>query len=340
MRVFVIFLLLGFAGGQTASSPQIPPNDAIRIREFYRVAPIIEDKIWPDWSKVAAPVLLVTQSDEFLTHHPDPPKVFTRVADDTYHRPRQFPTNLLATFPAFGPPSVIVIGEAENTEAKTSTHWVITLMHEHFHQLQDAQPGLFDALNKLGLARGDTTGMWMLNYPFPYDDAKINLSFAHVRDLLLAALQASDRKTFQLLAAEYVAERTKFLAQLAPDDRKYLSFQLWKEGIARYTEIKCAEAVADYRASSEFAALPDYEPFATYARHVRSDTLDELKKVDLAKWKRVAIYPWGAAEGMFLDRYDPKWKGGYFLSPFTLDPYFAASPAIAATTERVITVVN
>jgi len=315
MRIVAIVVLLVTAGEQAQPSAQLPPKDAVRIT-------LLEDKIWWDWSKVPAPLLLVTNDVEFLTHHPDPPKGFTKVAEDTYERARQFPTNLQATFPAFGPPSVIVIGEPENTEAKTSTAWMITLMHEHFHQLQDAQPGILDAVNKLGLARGDTTGMWMLNYPFPYDDAKIDAAFAHVRDLLLAALYAPDRKTFQPLAAEYVAARTKFLAQLAPDDRKYLSFQLWKEGIARYTQVKCAEAAANYRASSEFAALPDYESFAAYATHASSDTWDELKKVDLAKWKRVAIYPWGAAEGMFLDRYDPKWKEGYFVSPFTLDPYF------------------
>src|SRR6202007_2304198 len=134
-------------------------------------------------------------------------------------------------------------------------------------------------------------------------------------ELLLSALGTPDAKTFQPLAAEYVAARTKFLGQLAPDDRRYLSFQLWKEGIARYTQIKCAEATTDYHPSSEFAELPDYEPFSAYAAHARSDTLEELKKVDLAKWKRVAIYPWGAAEGLFLDRYQPKWKDRYFPSP-------------------------
>lgn len=322
MRKVAIVLLLAATMVQAAPSAQLSSTDTIRIAEFYRLATVIQDQIWPDWSKVPAPVLLVTNDAEFLTHHPDLPKGFTKVAEDIYERPRQFPTNLLATFPAFGPPSVIVIGEAEHTEAKTSTPWVITLMHEHFHQLQDAQPGIFDAVNKLGLARGDTTGMWMLNYPFPYDDPKIDASFANLRDLLLAALRAPDQKAFHPLAAEYVAARGKFFAQLAPDDRKYLSFQLWKEGIARYTQVKCAEAAAGYRASTEFARLQDYEPFADYATHARSDTLEELKKADLAKLKRVAIYPWGAAEGFFLDRYRPKWKDDYLSSPFTLDPNF------------------
>jgi hypothetical protein len=318
--VFLSIVVLAQAQSQPAA--QISPTDATRINEFYRLAPVIEDKVWPDWSKVPAPLLLVTNNAEFLTHHPDPPRSFTKISDDIYQRQRQFPPNLLATFPAFGPPSVIVIGEPENTEAKSSTPWVITVMHEHFHQLQDAQPGLSDAVNKLGLARGDTSGMWMLNYPFPYADPKIDGAFSNIRDLLLRALEAPDRKTFQRLAAEYVAGRNKFLGELAPDDRKYLSFQLWKEGIARYTQINCAEAATDYHASSEFAELPDYEPFSAYAAHARSDTLQELKKVDLTSWKRVAIYPWGAAEGLFLDRYQPTWKARYFRSPLTLDEYF------------------
>src|SRR5438270_13527067 len=145
----VLLLVLAAAAGQLKPSAQVSPKDATRVNEFYRLAPVIEDKVWLDWSKVPAPLLLVTDDAEFLTHHPNPSKVFTKVSDVFCERPRQFPPNLLATFPAFGPPSVIVVGEPENTEAKTSTPWVITLMHVHFHQLQDAQPGIFDAVNKL-----------------------------------------------------------------------------------------------------------------------------------------------------------------------------------------------
>ena len=46
-------------------------------------------------------------------------------------------------------------------------------MHEHFHQLQWAQPEYLKAIDDLGLSKGDATGMWMLNYPFPYDDPEI-----------------------------------------------------------------------------------------------------------------------------------------------------------------------
>jgi hypothetical protein len=322
MRFLLLTLLLAAVVFAQAPAPTLPPNDAVRIREFYRLAAQLQDEVWPGWSGTTAPLLLVTQDTEFLTHHPSPPNDFQKIGDDLYVRPRQFPTAFQATFPAFGPPSVIVIGEPENTEARTSTPWLFTVMHEHFHQLQDGKPGLYQAENGLGLAHGDNTGMWMLNYPFPYDNPELGKSFAHLRDLLLTALNETDLKKFKPLARQYVTARKAFFAQLSPDDRKYLNFQLWKEGIARYVQIKSAEAAANYQPTPEFAALPDYESFARYARKARSDTLSELKKADLASWKRVVVYSFGASEGLLLDRLHPKWKQSYFQQLFTLDPYF------------------
>lgn len=315
------FLLVSLAFGQSVN-PELPRKDAVRIREFYRLTPQIADKVWPGWSTTPAPLLLVTNDAEFLTHYPDPPADFKKFGEGFYVRPRHYPANFLATFPAFGPQSVIVIGEAENTDAKTSTPWLITVMHEHFHQLQDGQPGLLEAVKGLGLARGDTTGMWMLNYPFPYDKPELVSSFAQLRDALLAALNESDGGKFRLLARRYVAARRQFLAQLSADDRKYLSFQLWKEGIARYVQVKSAEAAATYKPTPEYAALPDYESFESYAARARLETLKELKQADLAKWRRVVVYSFGAGEGFLLYRLDPKWREGYFQHLFTLDPYF------------------
>ncbi len=305
-----------------AGTAQLPAADAVRIREFYRLAAAIQDRIWPHWSATPAPLLLVTNETEFLTHFPAPPAGFTKVGDDLWARPRQFPTGLAAAFPAFGLPSVIVIGEPANTGTKTSTPWLFAALHEHFHQLQDAQPGYFKATAALGLARGDTSGMWMLNYPLPYADAALGVAFSHLRDTLLAALREPDAAKFAALAAAYKAERKQFFARLSPDDRTYLSFQIWKEGIAQYTQVVAAEAAAGYQPTAAFAALPDAKPFATYGQKMRAKTLEALQHVELATAKRIAVYPFGCAEGFFLDRLDPKWKDGYFRHPFTLDPYF------------------
>ena len=203
-----------------------------------------------------------------------------------------------------------------------STPWLVTLMHEHFHQLQNAQPGYFQAVEDLGLSRGDNTGMWMLNYPFPYEKQEVTQAFSRLRDLLLGTVTETDNKKFAKLAGYYLRERKRFFAQLTPDDHKYLSFQLWQEGIARYTQIRAAEAAARYQPSAEYAALPDFESFSAYAARARSETLEQLGRIDLAKSKRTIVYSFGAAEGLLLDRINPKWKQEYFKHPLSTDPLF------------------
>jgi len=319
--VFAAFLL---SAALFAQAPLKPPSagDAARIAEFYRLPPAIEDKVWPGWSKVLAPLVLVTADTEYLTRFPDPPKEFQKVGDDMWARPRQFQPNLQATFPAFGFPPVIVIGEPASTSSKTSTPWLIVVMHEHFHQMQWAQPDYVKAINDLGLSKGDATGMWMLNYPFPYDVPEIAESFGHLRDSLLAALNEVDQQKFAPLAKAYLKERKMFFAQFLPGDRKYLSFQLWQEGVARYTQIKAAEAAADYQPSAAFAALPDYTPFSAYALTARARTLDELKHIDITQAKREVVYSFGAAEALLLDRISPAWKDEYFKHLLNTDPLF------------------
>lgn len=86
--------------------------------------------------------------------------------------------------------------------------------------------------------------------------------------------------------------------------------------------MKSAEAAATYKPTSEYAALPDYESFESYGARARLETLQELKQADLAKWKRVVVYSFGAGEGFLLDRLNPKWREGYFQHLFTLDNYF------------------
>jgi hypothetical protein len=317
---FALFVSCVLSGG--AFAQQVPVQDSVRVHEFYRLAPEIQDRIWADWSKTPAPLLLITADTEFLTHHPKPPEDFKPVEDGFYARPRKFPTELEATFPAFGPPAVIVIGEPQSTKSKTSTPWLIVVMHEHFHQLQMGMPGYFDAIEGLGLGRGDKTGMWMLNYPFPYDRPDVLQSFGKLRDLLLTTVSEKDPASFKKDAEAYLAMRKRFFALLSADDHKYLSFQLWQEGIARYTQIAAAEAAAGYKPTAAFAALGDYEPFDAYAVKVRAETVDQLRSVDLAQSKRTAVYSFGAVEGMLLDRLNPQWKQEYFKHLLTTDELF------------------
>jgi hypothetical protein len=321
MRTLVaVFLFAGLAAAQQLKP--IPADDATRVREFYRLTAQVQDQIWPGWGSTPAPLLLITSDTEYLTHRPSPPAEFKKIADEFYARPRQFPLNLLATFPAFGPPSVIVIGEPANTSAQTSTPWLITVMHEHFHQLQYSQPDYFKKLDDLGLSHGDKSGMWALNYAFAYDNPEVAQSFAKLRDQLLQTLAEQDPLKFHELSSRYLQARRAFFAQLPKDDGKYFSFQLWQEGMARYTQVRVAEAVEKYQPTKNFSALPDYTPFSRYGASARVKTLEELKQVDLSRDRRDVVYSFGAAEGFLLDRIHPGWQQEYFQHMLTTEPLF------------------
>ena len=303
--------------------------DRVRIAEAFRVADAVGDRVWPEWSKVPFVVLLVTPEREFLLRHPKPSGDFTRAGKDdllecdVWYRPRQYPTNLLATFPAVNGISTVVIGQAENTDAKTSTRWVLTLLHEHFHQLQNSQPGYYSGVDTLGLARGDTTGMWMLNYPFPYATPEVKDQFAATSRALAQAIKARQEPAFGDLFVAYVQARESFRSLLSADDYKYFAFQVWQEGVARYTEYRVAELAAEeYRPSKAFRELKDYQPFAEAAKDVMQRIEQDLETVQLDVAQRTAVYSFGAGEGLALDHARPGWRKLYFERRFTLDDQF------------------
>ena len=315
------------------SPPSLPDRDRVRISEAFRLAETFGPRVWPGWDAAPFAILLITPEHEFLIRHPSPSADFAPIGDDpmlkqkVWYRARQFPSNLLATFPAVGGLSTIVIGQAENTDSKTSTRWVITLLHEHFHQLQDSRPGNDAAVAALGLARGDQTGMWMLNYPFPYDDPGVNDQFSALCRSLAGVLGARRQSEFPARLEAYVAVRREFLASLRPDDARYLAFQIWKEGIARYTELRIAElAGAEYTPSQAFRDLADYRSFGDVARGILRGIEEDLLEMRLDGMRRSAVYSLGAADGLVLDAADPSWQQRYLERRFSLDAFFASPP--------------
>lgn len=340
--MLILFLALFFASGRTADvaklqhvsqstaaerqTPQISTTDRTRLVETLRLADQLGDRIWPGWNKAPFAVLLVTPENEFLIRHPQPSADFQSLGFDSelksnvLYRKRTMSPSFLATFPAIrgSMVSTIVVGQAENTFVKTSTPWVITLLHEHFHQLQDSQPNFYADVNALNLAHGDETGMWMLNYAFPYDRIEVQQQFAAMSELLAAAVRAPARHRASRVR-DYLAARRKFEQLLEPDDYKYLAFQVWKEGIARYTEYRLAQlAATSYHPTKQFRSLPDYRSFADFARATREGIFRQLETQKLGEAKREVVYSFGAAEGFLLDQIKPDWRRQYFVQKFDL----------------------
>ncbi|NIO29268.1 MAG: hypothetical protein GTO29_12030 [Candidatus Latescibacteria bacterium] len=308
-----------------AQQPSLRDSDRIRIAEAFRLAQILQDDIWEGWSGVPFALLLVTSTHEFLIRHPQPSDDFTEVGHDSlldsniYVRGRTLPENLRAAFPAVGNISTIVIGQPEKTE-QSSTFWVLTVLHEHFHQLQNAQPDYYSAADALDLARGDKSGMWMLNYPFPYDSTDVAIRLSKLGTLLLQSLRAINKPGFEERLSRYRNAHSELQKFLSEDDYKYMSFQIWQEGVARYTEYTVARmAGRDYTPTEEFRSLNDFVPFSEAADSLYSIIEAGLAQVDLEEKRRVAFYSLGAAEALVLDAACPGWHRCYFENKFFLE---------------------
>ena len=324
----IVLVLLSAQMVAAQDKPRLPDIDRVRLAEAFRIGETLGNRIWASWNKAPFAVLLVTPENEFLIRHPKPSADFTLILYDpllqskVYYRQRTQPPNLLATFPIGGIPT-IVIGQAENTAKKTSTPWVVTMLHEHFHQLQYSQLDYYRQVDALGLSRGDQSGMWMLNYPFPYDWPEMKDHFSLLSRLLAEALQARNKTEFSARLAAYLRQRDELGKTLSPDDYRYFSFQMWQEGIARYTEYRIAKlAAGKYKPSKAFRALKDYQPFVGVAEQIKSGILNELTTGQLEDYKRVMFYALGAGEGLLLDRTNPRWRQRYFVDKFYLDRYF------------------
>lgn len=332
-KLFVVFLLL-LASHLTAAQkrPSISYTDRTRLAEAFNLSKLLGNRIWQGWTKVPFAVLLVTPDAEFLLRHPEPSRDFTPLGYDSllqtevYFRRRTYQENLLATFPAIQSSRipVIVVGQAERTQARTSTRWVITLFHEHFHQLQYSQPTYYEDLNALNLAHGDQSGMWVLNYSFPYTDAEVQNRFTDLSRLLVEGVNSKPKDRRDKLN-RYLEARQQFAKFLSPDDYKYFSFQFWQEGIARYTEFRVAALASSYKPSKEFRDLKDFTAYREEAEATRARIIKQLLTQQLSESRREVVYPFGAAEGLLLDRVKPSWQDRYFVDKFDLGKYYSDS---------------
>lgn len=319
--IFFLFVNVSFA------SDDLRMEDKIRIRESIKILDHCKG-IWNGWNETQFAVLLVTDSIEYLINHNNPTADFqlshfdTLLNSNIYTRPKTFNSSLLATFPAVNGLSTIVIGTPENT-GKSGIEWVITMLHEHFHQFQYSDENYLANVDALDLAGEDKTGMWMLNYNFPYEDELISKQYQAVILSVKNALLNANSSDFDSLMKSYLTEREKFKSLLNENDYKYFSFQVWQEGIARYTELKIAECLKNgYTFSEAFRNIENINSTDSIYENVYRKQIARADNQILSKDKRNCFYTLGAIEGMLADVAKPEWRNRYLNEMFYMEKYF------------------
>lgn len=140
--------------------------------------------------------------------------------------------------------------------------------------------------------------MWMLNFAFPYDDPKVAAAHQSASLALATAVSARGTPGFDAALADYLRARTAFSGSVDARAWRYAEFQLWQEGVARWTEIELGRRYPDPAVQSS-------------ARDLEAGTLAELSAPDLAGRRRLFAYPYGAGEAMLLDACSPGWRSEY-----------------------------
>lgn len=308
----VLTLLIGVGaclfGSVSLSGERRAPADGFSIPaalgEAQRVARGAGASLWPGYGSVPFSFLLIRSDAELLFCHPSMPPGFGHAGRDLatgcsiVSRPRTaLPAHLLAAMPIFGPASTIVMGSPQAT-GRTEANWKRTVLHEHFHQWQASLPGYYTRVAALDLTGGDQTGMWMINYPFPYDDPAAGRAYEAASLALADALERRGQADFLASFDRYLRARRAFASAVSPEDWRYLEFQLWQEGTARWTEIELGRAHPDRRVRADTQGF-------------ERETLMELRSPDLKTQGRLLAYPLGAGEAMLMQSCGASWRRRY-----------------------------
>ena len=300
-----ITLLLAAAALAQGAAPQATaPDVGGHLAEIRAFSSKDGERVWTGYGQAPFGFLLIDAKEETLLCRDTAPDGFEPAGTDAktgcarYTRPRSnLPDTFLAAMPIFGPPAVIVMGTPAST-GRSEASWARTILHEHFHQWQYDLPTYFARTKVLDLHGGDETGMWVLNYAFPYEDAQVVQAFNEASLALSKAVAARGTAQFGSSFDAYLAARKALAAKAGENNWRYLEFQLWQEGVARWTEIQLGKVYprVDVRES---------------AAKLEAATLQEIAKPDLPGMKREVVYAHGASEAMLLDACWSDWRTEY-----------------------------
>ena len=339
-RLFFILLLsplspLSPLPAQADGPPSIPDDLLPLVEASLELVETVSGDLFPGLAQAPLNLLLLTEGVEFYLSDTAPAErySFQRVAGSVgtrniYVRGNHYDLSYLATFPAVGVPT-IVMGTPENT-GRTHLGWALIMVHERFHTLQATLPGFSEGVRGLDLAGDDESGMWMLNYDFPYDDPEIGALFYTMSQSLASARRGLVEVAYggaEALAQkveDYLTKKAAFRAGLSDADYRYFEFVVWREGMARY--VQSLTPIALMRRHYDSDGFGGNVRAALTLEAVRLNELSQVNLLSpnaLRSLRREIFYAVGHYEGLLLDEIAPGWQDRYAGEMFSTDSYFS-----------------
>ncbi len=169
------------------------------------------------------PIALVEEDTFFIFDVSSPQGPYRPVKQTPM--PVPVPPGVRAAFPldAYDGRSVCVV----TGDVFDSLDGYATLLHEfvHCHQWHTVEPVLRERLKIARDAKARNDPMWEINHPFPYADT----DFVETYSAFLDAGQAKDLSVA-------LSRLSQFKDIFRTEDNEYLTWQMWKEGLARWVE--------------------------------------------------------------------------------------------------------
>lgn len=332
MMLFFFIIYPSHNHGNTAQIqiPELPRESRIMIAETLHLWKTKGEELWKGWTSINIPFNYIDKEYEYLIGHPEPPKDYTALGKDellnciVYGKKREKSENIAATTYINGF-DCVAIGSPETLDLDT-TRWVIVAIHEMFHVYQGVR-GSVQKVATLDLAYGEDAS-WQINYPFPYDDEILQNSI-HMQGYLLFQALSSDDDFNILYNALTLHEAISVYKELIMlkygnlKNYKYSEFQEWKEGIAKYTEIKMAElAAGDYEPLSAFKNMNNFVSYKQLWDNNYKLQINVVRHCGKGTGGRITFYYLGYGKGLLLDKVLPEWKNYCFDKSTWLDDIF------------------
>jgi hypothetical protein len=323
------------------------------LREAFQLVNTVGNEVWPGWVRSPMTVVIIHDDREFLFNAPPewiPTGGFeaieqTFIGQPIYRRERTLPQALRAAFPIAGLPAAVV-GAWRPTE-ESPNEWAVTLVHEWFHVLQMTR-GEDSKVGDLELDGGVYPSL-QLDYPFAYGDRDIG----HAIHLLGSALYdfwSRSRTLPRAMQRTFVAEtswaalqnlETIVTLKYGEDAYNYFRYQTWKEGVARYTQVRVSLLAADFEDSGRFYQQPGFAALQgsmTYARLWEEVTRTNYWLMRTSSGDQggdpTSFYGIGHGLAELLDAINPTWKERYFDDGVWLDDLVAEAMDSSAVADR------
>ena len=216
---FLALTLCGVDGPVRAAGavePEIGPlNRLFGLRETVRDIHPVFAKLYP---------VAVAKNKTLRIFVPDEP-TRTYVLSKTVPEPFPIPKGIRAAFPleALDGASACVV----TPEVFDQADGFVFILHEFVHCAQGAtvEPKLKGELGIYRKAMEKKDYSWELQHPFPYEDLRFVAAYTAMFEALKAGNNASVRRS-----------RKELASLLSTDDFDYMTWQEWKEGLARHLE--------------------------------------------------------------------------------------------------------